>query len=261
LILINAIMNSTKISAIIIDDEPEAINLLEMYLRQFPFIKVTGKETNAKKGLEMVKECLPELVFLDIDMPDMNGLQVADKIHSENFYSEIIFTTAHQQYAYDTLGVEPLDFLTKPFSIADLEIVIQKYNAKAEKKKLERKLDKFIHSQTNSPKLKLPTTQGVLIIELKDIVILKSKANNCYVYLQDGTVETITRNLYIVIRMLNSPSFFQINRSNYINLNYLQRVDKKTQTCFLAFNQAIHEEAISRMQMILFEKLNLFPVI
>jgi len=261
LILINTIMNSTAISAIIIDDEPEAINLLEMYLRQFPFIQVTGKETHAKIGLEMVKTNLPELVFLDIDMPDMNGLQVADKIHSENFYSEIVFTTAYQHYAYDALGVEPLYFLTKPFSITDLELVIEKYIAKTQKKIFERKQDKFIHSQMNSPKLKLPTTRGVLIIEMKDIVILKSKSNNCYAYLQDGTVETITRNLYIVVRMLNSPSFFQINRSNYINLNYLQRVDKKTQTCFLAFNKTIHQEAISRIQMLLFEKLNLFPVI
>jgi len=259
--LIKTTMDSTAISAIIIDDEPEAINLLEMYLRQFPFIKVIGKETKAKKGLEMVKMNLPELVFLDIDMPDMNGLQVADKIHSENFYSEIVFTTAHQQYAYDALGVEPLDFLTKPFSITDLEMVIQKYHIKTHKKYLERKQDKFIHSQLDSPKIKLPTTHGVLIIEMRDIVILKSKSNNCYAYLQDGTIETITRNLYIVIRMLNSPAFFQINRSNYINLNYLVKVDKKTQTCFLAFNQTIHQEAISRIQMILFEKLDLFPVI
>jgi len=261
LILINTAMDSTTISAIIIDDEPEAINLLEMYLRQFPFIKVTGMETKAKKGLEMVKLSLPELVFLDIDMPDMNGLQVADRIHNENFYSEIVFTTAHQQYAYDALGIEPFDFLTKPFSISDLELVIEKYHLKAQRKNLERKQDKFIHSQLDSPKLKFPTTRGVLIIEMKDIVILKSKANNCYAYLQDGTIETITRNLYVVIRMLNSPAFFQINRSNYINLNYLQRVDKKTQTCFLVFNQTIHQEAISRIQMILFEKQNLFPVI
>jgi DNA-binding LytR/AlgR family response regulator len=172
-------MDQTTISAIIIDDEPDAINLLEMYLRQFPNVKVIGTENNAKQGLELVKEKLPELVFLDIDMPDMNGLTVADKIQAENYYSEIVFTTAHQQYAYDALNIEPLDFLTKPFFTSDLEHVMKKYNAKIEKKKLEKKMDIFLNSQINSPKIKLPTTSGMLFIDIKNIVILRSKANNC----------------------------------------------------------------------------------
>jgi two-component system LytT family response regulator len=254
-------MDSTTISAIIIDDEPDAIKLLEMYLFQFPYIKVTGKETHARKGLDLVKETLPELVFLDIDMPDMNGLQVAKQIQSENFYSEIVFTTAHQHYAYEALDIEPIDFLTKPFCIDDLEIVIQKYKAKVEKRKLEQKLDKFIHSHANSPKIKLPTIHGVLIIDLKDIVILSSKANYCEVYLQDGTIETITRNLYIVAKLLNSPSFFRINRSIYINVNFLLRVEKKTNLCILGFNHTVREETFSKHQLNCFEKLDIFPVI
>ncbi|MDP2336455.1 MAG: LytTR family DNA-binding domain-containing protein [Bacteroidota bacterium] len=254
-------MDSTNISAIIIDDETDAISLLEMYLRQFPYITVTGKETHAQKGLELAKETLPELVFLDIDMPEMNGLQVAKLIQSENFYSEIVFTTAYQHYAYDALGIEPLDFLTKPFCIDDLEVVIQKYNTKIKKKKLDQKRDQFIHSRTNSPKIKLPANHGVLIIDIKDIVILRSKGNNCDVYIQDGKIETITRNLYIVINLLNSPAFVKINRSTYININFLQRVEKKNNRCILGFNQTIHEETFSRNQMIYFEKLNLFPII
>ena len=166
-------MNQAIISAVIIDDEPEAIHLLEMYLRHFSFIKVTAKETNALKGLQLIQEKLPEIVFLDIDMPDMNGLQLADKIQTDNLYSEIIFTTAFQHYAYDTLKIRPLDFLTKPFSADDLKTVIAKYQEKAEKKKYEIKLDKFIQSQANSLKLKFPSTNGVLIVEMKDIVMLK----------------------------------------------------------------------------------------
>ncbi len=251
-------MDSANITAIIIDDEPDAINLLEMYLRHFPFIEVVGKENHAIKGLELVNEMLPELVFLDIDMPDMNGLQVADKIHSENFYSEIVFTTAHQHYAYDALGVEPLDFLTKPFCSSDLEIVIAKFRKKTEKKKQERKLDTFIHSQANSPKIKLPSTTGILIVDLKDIVVLKSKSNNCSIFLQDGTSETITRNLYKVAELLNSQAFFQISRSTYINLNYLKRVDKKSHKCIISYNQTTVEEPISRSQLIHLDKYNLF---
>ena len=252
-------MDQTTISAIIIDDEPDAINLLEMYLRQFPSVKVIGKETAAKKGLELAKEALPELVFLDIDMPDMNGLKVADKIQSENFYTEIVFTTAHQHYAYDALDIKPLDFLTKPFCIADLEIVIQKYKAKAEKKKREKKLDVFINSQVSSPKIKLPTTKGMLFIDVKNIVMLRSNSNNCNVVMNDGTMETVTRNLYKVASILNSPALFQTSRSTYINMNYLQRVDKKNSKCIIGYNQMTLEEPISRNKMTYFEKMMKFP--
>jgi len=254
-------MNSEIISAIIIDDEMEAITLLEMYLRQFPFIKITGNETNAINGLELVKETLPELVFLDIDMPDMNGLQVANKIQIDNFYSEIVFTTAHQHYAYDALGIEPLDFLTKPFSTDDLKRVIQKYLDKVEKKKQEIKLDKFILSQADSPTIKLSSPVGVLVVRIAEIVMIKAKANNCLIYLQDGTIETVNRNLHIVVRMLNSPAFFQTSRSICINLNYLQRVDKRNQKCIMSFNHSTFETEISRNNLHYFEKLNIFPII
>lgn len=252
-------MDTSTISAIIIDDEPDAINLLEMYLRRFPSIKVIGKENEAIKGLELVKLKLPELVFLDIDIPDMNGLMVANKIQSVNFYSEIVFTTAHQHYAYEALDIKPLDFLTKPFCIADLEMVVKKYNEKLEKKKQEKKLDVFINSQYNSTKIKFPTTNGILFVDAKKIVLLKSKANNCDVLTDDGDTETITRNLYKVVDALNSSMFFQISRAVCINLNYLQRIDKKSSKCIISYNHTTIEEPITKHRLIYFEKMIKFP--
>ena len=255
----NVKIDMATISAIIIDDEPNAINLLEAYLRKFPSIQVIGKETEAKKGLELVKEKLPELVFLDIDMPDMDGLMVANKIQTENFYSEIVFTTAHQHYAYEALDIKPLDFLTKPFSITDLETVFKKYNDKLVKKKQEKKFETFINSQNNSAKIKLPTTNGILFIEIKNIVLLRSKSNNCDILMEDGTTETITRNLYKIVSILNSPAFFQISRSACINLNYLQRIDKKAFKCIISNSKITLEEPITRNSMIIFEKMMKFP--
>jgi two-component system LytT family response regulator len=252
-------MDSEKISAVIIDDEPDAIKLLELYLRHYPIIKIVGTETNASKGFELVKNTLAKLVFLDIDMPDINGLQIASKIHSGNFPSEIVFTTAHQHYAYEAMGVEPLDFLTKPFCIEDLDLVMQKYKAKDEKKKLEMKSDKFDFSQTNSTRIKLPANFGVVMIDVKDIAILKSQANKCLIYLQDGTTETINKNLKVLIKKLNSSAFFKLSRSVYINLNYVTSIDKRNSTCFLSFNQTIFKEYINALQIKRFEELKIFP--
>lgn len=254
-------MTKTNISAIIIDDDPEAINLLVMYLRIFPFIEIKGTETDAKKGLELAKEFLPDIVFLDIDMPKMNGLQVANKIQNDNFYSEIVFTTAHQQYAYDALGIEPLDFLTKPFCIEDLESVIQKFETKTERKKQAQKLDKFVQSNADSLTIKLPTVEGVLIITIKDIVLLKTNGSKCMIYLQDGSIEKITRHMSLIIDTLNSSLFFQISRRVCINLNYLKYIDKRNLACTLEFNGTQIEESIKKSHLSVFEKLDIFPII
>lgn len=247
-------MDTTNISAVIIDDEPEAIRLLEMYLRFYPNVKVAGTETNGIKGLELVSQNLPELVFLDIDMPEMNGLKVAEHIHSENHYSEIVFTTAHQHYAYDALDVKPLDFLTKPFNIDDLKVVLEKFQEKIEQRKFTQKVELFIHSQSNAPKVKLPTISGIVLVDIKDIVLVKSKANNCNLYLEDGSIEVITRNLVVIEEILNTSHFFRISRSAIINLNYLKRIDKKNLKCLVNFKQSVLEEEITRSNMAQFEK-------
>lgn len=252
-------MDSVDISAIIIDDDSDAINLLEMFLRQFPNIRVVGKSTDPNIGLSLVINKFPDLVFLDIDMPDMTGLQVADAVRIRNFNSEIVFTTAYQDYAYKALTIEPLDFLTKPFSSEDLEKVIKKYMAKAEKKKLEQKLDKFIQSQANPPKISLPIFHSFLIVEINDIVYIKASESKTLVYLQDGTVETVIKNLKNLIHMLNSTLFFQIRRAIYVNLNYIQRIDRKKSVCIIRFNNQLQVEFITRNNLINFEKLDIFP--
>lgn len=252
-------MENIEISAIIIDDDNEAINLLEMFLRGFSKIKVVGTSNNAIAGLELISELIPDLVFLDIDMPDMTGLQVAESLKKENIKAEIVFTTAFQDYAYKALGVEPLDFLTKPFSAEDLEIVITKYIWKSERKVREQKLNKFIQSQMVPPKISIQSSTGVLVIDPKEIVVIRSNSHKCVVYLHDGTDETINKDLNKLIEALNSSFLFQINRGTVVNLNYLQRIDKKKKICFLHYNNSIFEEYISKNRIASFEKLNFYP--
>jgi two-component system LytT family response regulator len=254
-------MESQSLSVVIIDDEQSAIDLLDIYLRQFPVFNVVAKETGAARGLDSVINLLPDLVFLDIDMPDMDGLQVADQIHSENFCSEIVFMTAHDHYAFDAMGVEPLDFLTKPFGIQDVETVLQKYHLKVEKKNRERKLDNFIHSQPDLAKISVPANHGLLMISIRDIVLVRSNVNKSLLYLQDGTIEEVAKGLTAMMEQINSPAFFQIHRTTFINLNYLQRLNKKKSVCILQFHSTVLEEPISKFHLAQFEKLNSHPYI
>lgn len=252
-------MDQQTITAIIIDDDPHAINLLDMYLRHFPEIQVICKESDPKKGLEIIKSNPPDLIFLDIDMPDMDGLTLADKIQSVNFHSEIVFTTAHQHYAYAALGVEPLDFLTKPFLLDDVVPVISKYKVKAEKKNYQKKLDLLIHAQNNPVTIKLPSTKGILFVDIKDIVILRADLHYTEIVLSDGSTETVIRTLNRLVAFINSPSYFQVSRSVFINLNYLHRIERKGMKCFLNVNDKLIEEKMSRGAITLLEKTMNFP--
>ena len=253
-------MNNIEISAVIIDDDLEAINLLEMFLRQFPKITIVGKSTEAQVGLELIDKLFPDLVFLDVDMPDMNGLQVAEAVKAKNFHTEIVFTTAYQQYAYKALTIEPLDFLTKPFFPEDIENVFKKYMVRMDKRKHEQKLDKFIQAQSNPPKIKLPTSYSILIVDINDIVFIKASQTGTIVYLQDGTIETVNSTLGSLILLLNSSLIFHINRSTYVNLNYLLRINKKKETCVIRFNNTLCQENITKNNISNFEKLNIYPV-
>jgi two-component system LytT family response regulator len=247
------------ITAVIIDDDLNAIDLLEAYLRHFADILLVGKESDAREGLELVKLNPPDLIFLDIDMPDMNGLTLADRIQSVNFYPEIVFTTAHQHYAYDALGIEPLDFLTKPFLIEDVELVISKYKAKTEQKNYQKKLDSLILAQNNPITIKLPSLKGILFVDIKDIVVLSANLHYTDIILSDGSKETIIKTINKLAALINSPSFFQISRSAFINLNYLHRIERKGMKCFLNVNNKLIEEKMSRGAINLFEKVVPFP--
>jgi Response regulator of the LytR/AlgR family len=251
--------DKNPITAMIIDDETDAIELLEMFLRRFPEVRVIGKESDARSGLEMIKINPPDLIFLDIDMPDMNGLTLADRIQTSNFHSEIVFTTAHQHYAYDALGIEPLDFLTKPFSVAELETVLRKFAEKAEKKEYQKKLDALLLSQNSPIIVKFPSTKGLLFVDLKEIVVIKARLHYTDLALADGTTETVIRNLTKTLEVINSPSFFQISRSTIINLKYLHRIDRKNQTCHLKINDKVIEEKMARGAALLLEKTVSFP--
>lgn len=252
-------MENIEISAVIIDDDIEAIDLLELYLRGFPKIKLVGKSTDAVSGIELISEEVPDLIFLDIDMPGMTGLELAELLKNERVRSEIVFTTAFQDYAYKALGVEPLDFLTKPFSADDLEIVISKYIGKSERKAREQKLNKFFQSQLTLPKISISSSTGVLVIDPREVVMIRSSAYKCVIYLQDGTIEDVNKGLSKLMAMLDSPNLFTINRATVVNLNYLQRIDKKKKVCYISFNGTVCEEYIPKSNIASFEKLNFYP--
>lgn len=249
-----------KITAIIIEDDEEALSLLEIYLQAFDEIEITETTTSPQKGIRLLKKRDPDLVFLDIDMPEINGVEVAETIKANKLKTEVVFTTAHSKYAYRALLVQPLDYLLKPFGPEDLIAVINRYRTRAKRRELERRMDFLMKSNKAIPKVKLPTHAGVIFIDPEDIMLYKAELNYCHIFTKDGEQELITLNINKVTSIVNSLRVFKVNRSACINLQYLKKIDKKTRTCILTYKDLTLQTKIKRSSLAFFENLNCFPI-
>ncbi len=254
-------MIDKKITAIIIEDDEEAISLLEIYLQAFREIEIIDKTTDPQKGIKILKKKVPNIVFLDVDMPETNGIEVAQLIKDSKLKTEIVFTTAYSQYAFKALEVEPLDYLLKPFGPEEIISVINRYKTKTQRLELERRMDLFMKNNKTITKIKLPTRIGIVIINPEDIMLLRADSNYCRVFLTDGKEEFITLNVYKVVSIIDSTNIVKASRSAYINLHYLKKIEKKSKTCFLKHKDLTLEEQINRSSLSFFEQLNCFPII
>lgn len=248
------------ITAVIIEDDEEALSLLEIYLKAFKEIEIIDKTIHPKQGIKLLLKRMPDLVFLDIDMPEINGLKVAETIKENQLDTEIVFTTAHSKYAFKSLQLQPLDYLVKPFGPEELISVINRYKTKEKRKELERSMDIFLRNNRPHPKVKLTTKSGIVFVNPDEIMLIQAKSNYSEVYLSNGNVEIITQMVQKIVEIIDSPSIVRANRSAYINLQYLRRIDRKNKICVLNHEDILIEEPINRSGISFFEKLNCFPI-
>lgn len=234
--------------------------LLETYLKSLTEVEIIDKATSGEEGLRLISESFPDLVFLDIDMPDINGIEVARIIKERNYKTQIVFTTAFNKYAYDAITTEPLDYLIKPFGPENLELVITKFKQRLNKEEDDRKFEILIQSQKTYGKIKLPTNQGVIILHADDVALMKANGNCCVLYLSDGNVETVSISLFKVTKLFGSPNIYRISRSIAINMKYLRRVDRTNKTCIISVKGNYFEEALSRNNINFFEEMKCFPI-
>jgi len=145
------------IKALIVDDEEEARNLLERLLYRIPGIEVIGKASSADNALEMVINCLPDLVFLDVQMPEKNGFELVDYFKKYLLNTRVIFVTAHAEFAINALKVSAFDYLLKPVLINQLTETIQRYKVERMHESKDRKVDMLLELANKPCKLKFNT--------------------------------------------------------------------------------------------------------
>lgn len=224
-----------KITAVIVDDEPEARDIMESLLSDFSDIHVMAKEDSVNKAVKSISDYDPDLVFLDIDMPQKNGFDLVREIKDLELNPTIIFVTAYNQYAIEAIKHSAFDYLVKPVDIDDLTETIERY-------KVERKtavgLDRIenLLQALQVEKLKFSTRSGYIFINPAEIIYCQAEGNYTDLYLTDGEKQTITINIGRLEHLLSNAKFSKINRSVIINKQFLTEINRKDKKCILRVN-------------------------
>ncbi len=217
------------IQALIIDDEKHCCDNLRWQLGQYcPEVKVAAVCYNAAEGLERIREFKPRLIFLDVEMPDMNGFQMLERLASHPFH--IIFTTAFDQHALRAIRAGALDYLLKPVDKDELCIAVDKA-VRNEQQVTINQLTALLTQTGGNPdrsfrKIAFPTLHGYELISMCDIVVCESSSNYTRVHLNGGKNMLVSKTLKEIEEILNSTPFFRTHKSWLVNLDYAVRYIK-----------------------------------
>lgn len=218
------------IKTIIVDDEYNAREFLEqLLLRYFPdkFL-VLAKCESADDALIAIENFNPELVFLDIQMPNKNGFELIKSLKTINF--EVIFTTAHSEFGIDVVKASALDYLLKPISYLDLLEAIKKYVSKQYKASQLDRLTLLIENidfgSSEYHKIAFQTETGFEFVKVNSILYCEAESNYTKVVFLEGKKITLTKTLKLVEELLPINIFKRIHRSYLVNINYVNRFNK-----------------------------------
>lgn len=215
-------------TAIIIDDESKGrLALREKLATYCPQVKVVAEAANGQEALLLIRHHQPQLIFLDIEMPRMNGFEMLNAIPDKEF--QVIFTTAYDQYAIRAIKYAALDYLLKPIDIEELKTAVEKVrstNEKQTKKQFELLQQNIQQPKSQFTKLAIPTLEGLLFYNISDIIHLEANSNYTNIYLADNSKLTASKTLKDFEELLPADIFFRTHHSHLINLNFIKRYIK-----------------------------------
>jgi two-component system LytT family response regulator len=216
------------IKAIIVDDEPYCSEALSILLKRYcPQVDVVGSYHSGAEALDRIREQPPQLLFLDIEMPRMNGFEMLEKIKDLSF--ELIFTTSYDQYAIKAIRFSALDYLLKPIDREELQRSVMKvgqrlqYPSPQQMDILFQKLQSPAHLLN---KIAIPTMDGLQMVTVDHIVHCSSDSNYTILSLKNQQKIVASRTLKEIEELLEEYSFLRVHHSSLANLNEVHKYVK-----------------------------------
>lgn len=212
------------LKAVLIDDDQSNISSLgEKLGRHCPQIDIIARCDNGEKGIKAIDSLQPDVVFLDIEMPVMNGFVMLQQLIYKGF--ELIFVTAYDHYAIKAIRYSALDYLIKPVEIEELKVAVLKAEANRNNRPANSQVELLLEFlQTKQPRrITIPTAEGLQFINLEDISYLEASNNYTNIYLSTGLKFLVSRTLKDFEELLPEETFLRIHHSNIINKCFVER--------------------------------------
>jgi len=241
------------ITAIIVDDEPYSCEALASLLEKYcPEVKVLNICYSGMDALKSIEQFHPQIVFLDIELPQMNGFELLERLPSIDF--ELIFTTSYDQYAIKAIRWSALDYLLKPIDREELQKAVQK--AVHSKKpplpqQIEVLLQKLKQPTPMVNKIAIPTLEGLHMVLVDSIVYCESDSNYTKFVLKNDKKIIASRSLKEVEEMLEDYSFARVHHSFLVNLNEVEKYIKGDGGYLMMSNGATVDVSRSRKEILL----------
>ncbi len=236
------------IRAILIDDEPNALGLLALRLAQnCPQVEVVASCTKSLQGVQAILDHRADVVFLDIEMPQLNGFQVLEAVSGVSF--SLVFVTAYDKFALKAFRYSAVDYLLKPI---DTQELIQAVARVEKDRKMHPEQLEHLKQQFSSPgkpfpdRIALPYQNGVAFVEMKDIVYCEADNNHTKFHLLDGQFHLATKSLRDIQELLEERGFLRVHRQFLINLDHIRKFVKGEGNYLVMSNR--QTIPVSRMQ-------------
>jgi len=211
------------IKAILIDDEKHCLITLEHLLKATGEVEILRVIQRSSEAEQAIRELQPDLVFIDIEMPELNGFEVLDRFESFSF--KVVFTTAYDQYAIKALKMNALDYLLKPISAEDVELVLEKFKANRIGSGKNQISNVYKFSGDNiQDTIALSVQEGLIFVKLDEVLYIEGGGSYSTIVMKNNEQHIVSKNLSLFEEVLTDhPLFFRSGKSFLVNLRHIKQ--------------------------------------
>ncbi len=210
----------------IIDDEPDAVDFITSIISEYcPDLEVCGKANNVKEGTVLINEIKPELIFLDVEMPNGTGFDLLSHFPQKDF--DVIFITAFNHYAIKAIKFSAIDYILKPINISEFIEAVNRVVLKrsANPVSFNENFEVLLENlrTTHPTRLVIPTSDGREYLNPKDIIRIEADRSYSWFFLNDKRKILVSKHLKEFQELLNDRDFFRPHNSHLINLDFVKK--------------------------------------
>jgi two-component system LytT family response regulator len=226
---------------LLIDDDTFSRETLEDIIGCIPSLQIVKSIGESGMAIKHIVTLLPDIVFLDIDMPEKSGIVIQEEIIELGLETKVIFTTSHEKYVVEAFKNRAFDYLVKPIKQEELIDTLKRLS------QTDQTTSQQASSKNkNDEEIIIKNAYGTIILHTNDVFYIEADGSYSLIYLTNGKTETISRNLGKLEGLFPMPAFFNISRSAIINLNYLSKTDRIKKTITLMHGNVSTQLKVSR---------------